>query len=1145
MTEGSRARGADVGCGGAARLLGTVEIEGPGGAIAVARRPQVQLVLAHLLLERRPIERGELAELLWGDGPLSPHWQGAVRGVLSKLRDRFAEADVAAELVASADGTVRLDLPEGFTVDVLEGERAVEAAEAALDAARAGDAAALATPWVERFQRPLLAAGDGDWVRDAQDHVASLARRALLATVRARLAEGHGDVAAEWAGRWVARHPLDEGVHHLLIRALVVDGRRADAVAAHDRLAAVLARELGVGPSAATSALIDEAPSPTRARPARAAGARATRPRPGTPFLGRAEELAALRRAWRATVEAEAVGVALVDGASGIGKTRLAEELAVELGDAGATVCWGRCQPGQAVPFEPVASAVHAELDPDRLAALGEDPVLVDELAAIVDGRASLDDPGLARAHRFRTIVRSVRAIAASPTVLVVDDLQWASIDVLAVLERVVEEVRSPLLLVLTGRNLPPVAHDHLARMQRAAAVTTVHLSGLAVDDLLPLASDGDDARALAAALHRRTAGHPFFVTELAGLGGGTPAGAAIELAGVPDAVREWIGHRIDALPKRQRARLDLAAVIGEELTVREVAASAGADPDEVLGELEALVEHGLLEEADRPDAFAFPHLITQEAVYARIGPSRRARLHLAVAEALAHAGEAPGRRAAVARHLSLAGDEHRVPAALALAAAGREALEQGAWELAELRFRQALERAGDHGAARAEALTGLGAALHHQGRGEEAEALLLEAVALARAQRLPVARAEAALVLVGRAGRGASRSLGDDEQAELLREALGAIEASLVDEAAADPEAGAAGADGDAHARRVRLETLACRLEGELALAILLTGDPLERARLTSSAIARAQRIEPPDTHLTARALLSARIAKLGPHQLGDRLADVDQVLALDPDGRRIETTLAALTYRHEDLLRLGRRDAARAALARASTLVAEHPHPYWRWAIAAWRALDAIIDGELDVAEERTAEALGLQGEEVGGALACYGVNLVDLRLYQGRAGEVVDLLAGAADANPHIPTYRAVLALGAAEAGDLGRAEAAYRSFAADGFALPDDPNRLLGLVVLADVAATLGDAEAAPVLVARLAPYAGQQALLNCYGGGGAFWGPVDHQLARLAALTGRRDEAAQRYASAEAAATAMASPLALARIVADPLRAVAG
>ncbi|MEZ5183011.1 MAG: AAA family ATPase [Acidimicrobiales bacterium] len=862
MTEGSRARGADAEHRGAARLLGTVELEGPTGAVAVARRPQVQLVLAHLLLERRPIERGELAELLWGDAPLSPHWQGAVRGVLSKVRDRFEEAGVAAELVAGADGTVRLDLPEGFTVDVLEGEQAVEAAEAALDAARAGDAATLASPWVERLQRPLLVAGDGDWVRDAQEHVGSLARRALLASVRAHLADGHPDVAAEWAGRWVARHPLDEGVHHLLIRALVADGRRADAVAAHDRLVEVLARELGVGPAAATSALVDEAPAPVRPSAGRAAGGSpAPRPRPGTPFLGRADELAALRRAWRATVEADAVGVALLDGASGIGKTRLAEELAAEVGDAGATVCWGRCQPGQAVPFEPVASAVLAELDPDRLAALGEDPALVDELAAIVDGGASLDDPGLARTHRFRTIVRSVRSIAASPTLLVVDDLQWASADVLAVLERVVEEVRAPLLLVLTGRNLPPVAHDHLARMQRAAALTTLHLGGLEVDDLLPLAVEGADARTVAAALHRRTAGHPFFVVELAGQGVGATAGTGIELAGVPEAVREWIGHRVDALPKRLRDRLDLAAVIGEELTVREVAGGAGADPDEVLGQLEALVEHGLLEETGRADVFAFPHLLTQEAVYARIGPSRRARLHLAVAGALAGAGAAPGRQAAVARHLSLAGDEHRAGAALALAAAGREALEQGAWELAELRFRQALERRRPRGR------PGRGAhrprrRAHHQRRGDEAEALLLEAVALARAQRLPVARAEAALVLVGRAGRGASRSLGDAEQAELLREALDGVEASLAEEP--DPATGGGRGDPDARARRVRLETLACRLEGELALAILLTGDPAERARLTSSAVARARRIDPPDTHLTARALLSARIAKL-----------------------------------------------------------------------------------------------------------------------------------------------------------------------------------------------------------------------------------------------------------------------------------------
>jgi hypothetical protein len=116
------------------------------------------------------------------------------------------------------------------------------------------------------------------------------------------------------------------------------------------------------------------------------------------------------------------------------------------------------------------------------------------------------------------------------------------------------------------------------------------------------------------------------------------------------------------------------------------------------------------------------------------------------------------------------------------------------------------------------------------------------------------------------------------------------------------------------------------------------------------------------------------------------------------------------------------------------------------------------------------------------------------------------MVELLRAEADANPHIPCYRAVLALCAAGAGDLDAARREYEHFAASSFTgIPHDSNRLLALVVLADVAATLADRVGAAVLLELLAAHQHRQALLNCFGGGGAYWGPVAMHLARLAVL----------------------------------------
>jgi hypothetical protein len=214
----------------------------------------------------------------------------------------------------------------------------------------------------------------------------------------------------------------------------------------------------------------------------------------------------------------------------------------------------------------------------------------------------------------------------------------------------------------------------------------------------------------------------------------------------------------------------------------------------------------------------------------------------------------------------------------------------------------------------------------------------------------------------------------------------------------------------------------------------------------------------------------------------------------------------LTAHCYRHEDVLRSGDLVHAGAALSDAEGLVRRYPDPYWNWVTRTWRAIEQVNTGDLDRAEQLAFDAAALRAG-IDEAAACLGVNLVNIRLYQGRSGEVIALLRDAVDAHPNIPTYRAVLALCAAEARDLDAAEEQLRYFTVDSLrGLPDDTNRMLALAVLAHTAATIGADDVVPMLRDALEPYRGQWVVLNCYGGGGAVWGPVDHALARLAWLT---------------------------------------
>lgn len=91
-------------------------------------RRQPQTVATLLVLERhRSVSRSEVADALW-DGDLPPHWAGAVRGVISKVRAFLDEAGVAEWLQTGTDGW-RLALPADVDVDVEACEAVVAAAE--------------------------------------------------------------------------------------------------------------------------------------------------------------------------------------------------------------------------------------------------------------------------------------------------------------------------------------------------------------------------------------------------------------------------------------------------------------------------------------------------------------------------------------------------------------------------------------------------------------------------------------------------------------------------------------------------------------------------------------------------------------------------------------------------------------------------------------------------------------------------------------------------------------------------------------------------------------------------------------------------------------------------------------------------------
>src|SRR3954447_16936271 len=148
-------------------LAGRVAVETNGVVIDEARFPgrQGRLLFAYLVAEQgRPVPRDELAGALWEEAPPAT-WVKSLSVIVSKLRTLLADAGVdGANVLTSAFGCYRLDLPEGSWVDVIVATNAAQEAEDALagdDLERAKTAAALAASMA---RQPFLPGEDGAWV---------------------------------------------------------------------------------------------------------------------------------------------------------------------------------------------------------------------------------------------------------------------------------------------------------------------------------------------------------------------------------------------------------------------------------------------------------------------------------------------------------------------------------------------------------------------------------------------------------------------------------------------------------------------------------------------------------------------------------------------------------------------------------------------------------------------------------------------------------------------------------------------------------------------------------------------------------------------------------------------------------------------
>ena len=486
----------------------------------------------------------------------------------------------------------------------------------------------------------------------------------ILATTLGRFDQAvtHLDAALELhrGNEW---HALVAETEFELGRALAGRDRRGDRRRALDlmRSAAAAAEELGMRSLAArTSDWVE-----TLARPPLPARLRTVA---SAPFVGRDSEWRALRSAW-----ADAAGgdgpLVLISGEAGIGKSRLAGELARHAHAASdAHVLYGGCVDGLAGAYQPIGDALRETLNWIDLDALerhcraygGELARLVPSITErIPDLPAPMRlEPDVERLRHFDAVAGMVATLASGrPVLLLIDDLQWASAPTLQMISHTVRQIRGlPVLVAGTFREEiaagSPLA-AFLADVQREAGVVRLSLSGLDHDAVAQLVGPAEHD---AGDLLSQTGGNPFFLGELVRhlAAGGSPAH-------LPVSVAEVLGFRLDRLDAAANRLLAVAATAGEQVGRGVLAAAFEGD---VLDPLDACLAARLLVEI--PGGVAFPHALVRRAVLSRVSAARAEALHAAVAAAIADVHGDDAHAAALAGHWAAAGPAHAVDAASA-----------------------------------------------------------------------------------------------------------------------------------------------------------------------------------------------------------------------------------------------------------------------------------------------------------------------------------------------------------------------------------------------------------------------------------------------------------------------------------------------
>jgi DNA-binding winged helix-turn-helix (wHTH) protein len=819
------------------------------------------------------------------------------------------------------------------------------------------------------------------------------------------------------------------------------------------------------------------------------------------PFCGRTEELRRCAEVVLRAAPDAPTGWVWILGEPGIGKSRLAAELAADAHAHGHRVVFGRNSEDLRVPYQPFVEVIgqlrgRVNVDRDQGASLppGLAPLMPTSTVAGGMGHsdrgvdANVDDAGR-RFELFEAVAGWLEECAAGqPLTIVVDDVHWAAESTLQLLRHLQQRPgHAAVTLVLTARDTAPDASDRvddlMATAQGRPRTTLLHLTGLDERDAATLI--GQDGLDLAEVM-RQTAGNPLFLQAV------DPVDGAVHIEG---AVR----RRLTTLPTQVQETLRTMSVLGLEFELAVAAAAHDRDELELLDELEAATAARLLEDIG-VDRFRFTHALVRSSLRDQLSSARRARMHRRITGALEQVfGDDPAHLPELAFHTAEASrvdPDLRALAVERLRLAAEAASERFSFGEAADLLRQARELdTSASPASRAELALAHGIAENRAGRNVPASRTFEEVIALTRESDDVALRVEAALRYEDarwRPGLAGDRSLGYLSEASELLDAEAAAGRTVATET-----------DLRARLAVARLRGLAMsgrRHEADEAFTLAL-----DRATGMGSATMEANVLSVYLGHVVLhRGVVEAR-------PMIDRLAELEPLIG---DG---DIALHALHDRIMYGTLTGNFDEARRLVGVMAKQQERWRSSFWEFIRINQEAMEAFYRGDLDASERLSEHCLELAGRlpDEDGA-GTYGLRMFLIRREQDRLAAIGGMIRTVVARSGGDALWTPGLAWLLAETGALEEAQEVLADLRAAEFRLPLDAMWSTVMVFLVETMVRVGDLESCAVLRDRFAPLAGTNVLT---GSGQLCFGRVDRYLGMLSLTLGELEEAEQQLGAA--------------------------